>query len=52
MYSSTRRHFEDLTNQRNSRATNPTANVVGLQEKLPMAATFGKLWYHWFTNGD
>jgi hypothetical protein len=46
------RHFEDESNKRNSHLTNPTANVVGLQESLPMVTTFGKLWYIWFTNGN
>jgi hypothetical protein len=35
------RHFEDEYNKRNSHLTNPTANVVGLQESLPMVTTFG-----------
>jgi hypothetical protein len=35
------RHFEDECNKRNSHLTNPTANVVGLQESLPMVTTFG-----------
>jgi hypothetical protein len=30
------RHFEDESNKRISHLTNPTANVVGLQESLPM----------------
>jgi hypothetical protein len=46
------RHFEDESNKRNSLLTNPTANVVGLQESQPMVTTFGKLWYLWFTNGS
>jgi hypothetical protein len=37
------RHFEDKSNKRNSHLTNPTANVVGLQESLPLVniGTFG-----------
>jgi hypothetical protein len=46
------RHFEDESNKRISHLTNPTANAVSLQECLPMVATFGKLWYLWFTNGN
>jgi hypothetical protein len=45
------RHFEDESNKQKSYLTNPTANVVGLQENLPMVTTFGKRCYLWFTNG-
>lgn len=41
------RHFEDVNNKRNSRATNPTSNMVCLPKILPMVTNSTNGYYHW-----